>query len=203
MALSQRPYAPGPNLPGVESVIAQSVQGQGPGPLPALQIITSTAETLIVNPAQPTLPLSCAIPPNTNNEQVPIDLNWSGDIQTSESGNITLKVYCAPPNVPLDLDDGVGIGSSGALAGPTGGGAAPFYVSGKLIFDSIAGTLQGTIKFFYNQHLVAEVAISNAAELVGISNTADPVAQFFVSVQATASDSDNPVNVNTQNLSVG
>lgn len=195
MALSQRPFAPGPNLPNVQSVIAQSVQGEGPGPLPASQVITGTAETLLTNPAQPSLALSCAIPPNTNLEQVPVDLNWSGDIQTSESGNITLKVYSGTTL------GGTLIGSSGAVAYPTSGGKAPFWAAAKLIFDSVAGKLDGKIEFFLNHTLVVAVAIS--ATITGVSNTNDPVAQFCVSLTASAASSGDPVTVNTQNLSVG
>lgn len=193
MSLSQRPYAPGPNLPGVQSVIAQSTQGEGPGPLPALQTIGSTAETLLVNPAQPTLALSCAIPPNTNLEQIPFEFNWSGYLQTTNSGTITLKVYSGTSL------SGTALGSSGAIT--QNSAVAPFWAQMKLIYDSVSGKLGGAIKFVVNNTIVAEVHLSNV--VTGINNTNDPVLQFCVSVTSSAADGTHLLTVNTQNLSCG
>lgn len=195
MALSQRPFGPGPNLPNVQSTIAQSTQGEGPGPLPALQTVSTTAETLIVNPAAPTLALSCAVPPNTNIEQVPFDINWSGYVTTKATGNITLKVYSGTTL------SGTLLGSSGAIAGPTSGGSFPFWASAKLIFDSVSGKLDGKIEFFVNHTLVAAVAVSNT--ITGVANTNDPVAQFCASVTSSGADGTHLTTINTQNLSCG
>jgi hypothetical protein len=193
MTLSLRPFAPGPNLPGVENVIAQSVQGEGPGPLPALQVLITTAETLIVNPANLAQALSCAIPPNTNIEQVPFDFNWSGYITTEGSGTVTLKVY-------------EGTSTSGTLLGSSStvtqnSASAPFFVQAKMIYDSVSGKLCGVIKFVINNTIVAEVHLSNV--VTGLSNTTDPVVQFCVSLTSSAAGSGTPTTINTQNLSCG
>jgi hypothetical protein len=188
---------PGSNLPNVQNVIAQSVQGEGPGPLPASQVITGTSETLLTNPANTALALSCAIPPNALYEQIPFDFNWSGVITTTESANITLKVYEGTAIVSGNL-----LGSSGAEAYPTSGGSAPFWAAAKLMFDSVSGKLDGKIEFFLNHVLVSAVAVSHT--ITGISNTTDdPVVQFCVSVTASAASGSDPVTVNTQDLSVG
>lgn len=194
MSLYNRPYKPGPNLPNVQSVIAQSVQGEGPGPLPALQSIAVTTEVLIVNPAQPTLALSCAIPPNTNNEQIPFDFNWSGYIKTTAASNLTLKVYEGTAVSAGNL-----LGSSGAIAQNTA--SAPFWASAKLVYDSVSGLLTGKIEFNVNNDIVAAVAISHT--IGSISNTNDPVLSFCVSVTASGASGPDPVTVNTQDLSCG
>jgi hypothetical protein len=196
MALSQRPFGPGPNLPNVQSVIAQSVQGEGPGPLPASQSLSTTAETLIVNPAQTSLALSCAVPPNTNLEQIPFEFNWSGEITTKATGNLTLKVYSGTAIVSGNL-----LGSSGAIAGVTSGGSSPFWAAAKLIYDSVSGKLDGKIEFFVNHVLVAAVAVSNT--ITGVSNTNDPVAQFCVTLTSSGADGTHLTTINTQNLSCG
>jgi hypothetical protein len=196
MALSQRPFAPGPNLPGVQSFITQSVQGEGPGPLPASQSLSTTAETLLTNPAQPTLALSCAVPPNTNLEQIPIEFNLSGVITTKATGNLTLKVYSG-----IAIASGSLLGSSGAIAGVTSGGSSPFWASAKLIFDSVSGKLDGKIEFFVNHTLVAAVAVSNT--ITGVSNTNDPVAQFCASLTSSGADGTHLTTINTQNMSCG
>lgn len=193
MSLAQRPYAPGPNLPGVQSVIAQSVQGEGPGPLPALQNLATTAETLIVNPAQTSLALSCAIPPNTNLEQIPFDFNWSGYITTNSTTNLTLKVYSGTST------SGTLLGSSGTVA--QNSASAPFWVQAKMIFDSVSGKLCGVIKFVVNNTIVAEVHLSNV--VTGISNSNDPVVQFCVSLTSSGADGTHLTTINTQNLSCG
>lgn len=195
MALSLRPYAPSTNLPNVENVIAQSVQGEGPGPLPALQTVTSSSETLITNPANSSLALSCAVPPNTNLEQVPFDFNWSGYITTGASGTVTLKVYSGTAIVSGNL-----LGSSGAIT--QNSSTAPFYAAAKLIYDSVSGKLDGKIEFFVNHTLVAAVHVSNT--ITSVSNTTDPVAQFCVSITSSGASTGSAATViNTQNLSVG
>jgi hypothetical protein len=195
MSLHQRPFGPASNLPNVQNTIAQSVQGEGPGPIPALQSITSTAETLLTNPANTALALSCAIPPNTNLEQIPWEFEWSGYIKTTANGNITLKVYEGTAIVSGNL-----MGSSGAIAQNTA--SAPFWANGKFIFDSVSGKLEGTIGFFINGSLVATVAISNV--LTGFSNTtSDPVVQFCASITSSGAASGTPTTINTQNLTCG
>lgn len=193
MALSKRPFTPGTNLPNVSSVISQSVQGEGPGPLPALQSISATTEQLIVNPFNTAIALSCAIPPNTNLEQQPLNFNWSGYIKTTANGNITLKIYSGTSL------SGTLLGSSGAIA--QNNLAAPFWAKMELIYDSVSGKLDGTVKFFLNHGIVAEVAISNT--ITGVSNTTDPVAQFCVSCTSSGASGANLTTINTQDLSCG
>ena len=196
MALLDRPYGPSSGNPSGLSVIAQDVQGEGPGPLPALQVISSTAETLIVNPANTALVLTVQIPPNTELEQTLFDLIASGYIKTTNTTNITLKLYSGAAIVSGNL-----LKSSGAIAQNTL--TLAFYVKGNLIYDSVSGILAGTVKFYLAETLVAEATLANF--VTGINNAANPgpVAEFCLSITSSAATALLPTTINVQKFSAG
>lgn len=195
MALLERPFGPAAPAANVATMPAQNTQAQNlPNPLPATQSITSTAETLIVSPANPSVALSIAIPPSTALEQMPFDLNISGYIKTTNSTNITLTLYAGTAIVSGNL-----LKASTATA--QNSGTAPFWVKGKLIYDSVSGKLAGTVGFYINGTLVAEATLANT--VTGISNTNSPVVQFCLSITSSAASGGNPTTINVNAFSAG
>lgn len=199
MALSDRPFAPTTRATTVPpfALNTQAVAaGQQNVILSVLQTLAGTGETQIVSGQLPTAPISVAIPPATANEQTVIDLFWSGYVQTTASGNITLKVYSGNSTT---IGSNVLLGSSGAIAQATS--AAPFWAHATLVYDSVSGKLDGKIEFFVNHTLVAAVAISNT--VTGVSNLSNPVAVFTLTAQSSGATAGTLTTINTQKFSVG
>lgn len=166
MPLSDRPYGPslGGSSPSASLALnAQATNPGGPtqGPLPVVQTIASTAETLILGyPIASAIALFVALGPDTALEQSVFDLWISGIIQTSNTTNITLKVYEG-----LVIASGNLLGSSGAIAQNGTSLAvqltASFFIKAQMMYDSISGLLVGTIQFYVNKTNVAGVTLSN------------------------------------------
>lgn len=195
MPLSDRPFGPTSGAASVANQTGNNVSAALAGPLPALQAVTAVAETLILNPENLAVALSIAIPPDKNLEQKVIDLFASGYIKTTAAGNVTLKLYAGTVIAAGSL-----LGSSGAIAQATA--TSPFYVKGRLIYDSVSGTLVGSVQFYVNKTLVAEATLSNFP--TGISNlTAAAVAQFCLSITSSGAAAGTPTTINVQAFSIG
>lgn len=195
MPVSDRPFGPTSGAASVANQTGNNVQAALAGPLPALQAVTAVAETLILNPTNLAVALSIAIPPDKNLEQKVLDLFASGYIKTTAAGNITLKLYAGTV-----IAGGSLLGTSGAIAQATA--TSPFYVKGRLIYDSVSGTLVGSVQFYVNKTLVAEATLSNFP--AGISNlTAAAVAQFCLSITSSGAAAGTPTTINVQTFSVG
>jgi len=184
------------------STIAQDVQGEGPGPLPALQLVTSATEAKILNPANLTLALTCSVPPNTGIEQTPFDVYASGYIKTTASGTIALGLYA----------DGSATVTSGNLLHKTASATtqnsatAPWSLHAKLQYDSVSGKLTGVCGMNINNVIDPEIAISNV--LTGISNLGDPVVgdqvvTFSLSITSSGALTATPTTTNVQKFSCG
>jgi hypothetical protein len=195
MPLSDRPYGPTSGAASVANQTGNNVSAALAGPLPALQAITAVAETLILNPENLAVALSIAIPPDKNLEQKVLDLFASGYIKTTAAGNVTLKLYAGTV-----IAGGSLLGTSGAIAQATT--TSPYYVKGRLIYDSVSGTLVGSVQFYVNKTLVAEATLSNFP--AGISNlTAAAVAQFCLSITSSGATAGTPTTINVQAFSIG
>lgn len=195
MPVSDRPFGPTSGAASVANQTGNNVQAALAGPLPALQAVTAVAETLILNPENLAVALSIAIPPDKNLEQKVLDLFASGYIKTTAAGNVTLKLYAGTV-----IAGGSLLGTSGAIAQATA--TSPFYVKGRLIYDSVSGTLVGSVQFYVNKTLVAEATLSNFP--AGISNlTAAAVAQFCLSITSSGAAAGTPTTINVQTFSVG
>jgi hypothetical protein len=202
MALNQRPYGPSAGNPAGLSTFAQNAAAVGavPGPLPALQLVTSATEVVIINPltaalATP-LALNVALPPKVGLEQIPFDLNVSGYITTTASGNQTLKLYSGTSTTVAS--DKL-LGSSGAIAQNTA--SAPFYIAAKLIYDSVSGLLCGKIEFYVNKTIVTAVTLSNF--VASVSDANDPVLSFLLSLTSSGALTTAITTINVQNFSAG
>lgn len=207
MPNSQRPF--GPVTPAANSAtmpaLNQQAYPQNPpsGPLPVLQTIIATVETLIASAFNAATALSCPAGPDTALEQNVFDFWASGYIKTTASGTVTLKVYEGTAIASGNL-----LGSSGAITQNTA--TATWWAHARLIFDSVSGVLAGDIEFYVNKTRVAVVTLSNFVG--GFNNTGNqsatpPVAavlpQFCMSITSSGAASGTPTTINVQNFSCG
>lgn len=215
MPLSDRPYGPSLGGSSPSASLALNVQATNPGgptagPLPVTQAITSTAETLILGyPIAAAVALFCALGPDTTLEQSAFDLYISGIIQTSNTTNVTLKVYQG-----LVISAGQLLGSSGAIAQNGTSLAvqntASFIIHAQLIFDSVSGVLAGKIEFYVNKTVVAFVTLSNF--VAGFLNVGNPNANpptvsnlpvFCLSLTSSAATALLPTTITVSKFSAG
>lgn len=197
MPLQTRPYGPNPGNPSGLSTFAQNTQAaQAKGVLPALLSVVATAEQVVPNPLNITLPLCVQTPPQAGCEQIPLDLNVSGYIKTSSSGSVTLKVYSGSS---LTVGSNTLLGTTGAQT--QNSASSPFWLKGKLIYDSVSGTLTGTIGAYVNKVLVAEATLSNF--VTGVNDANNPVLSLVLTITASGAATGTPVTLNIQNFSIG
>lgn len=190
-----RPFGASPGNTTGLSTLALNTQGaQVQGVLPAKQTISSTAETLLVNPLIPTLTLVIGLPPQVGLEQRVFDLVASGYIKTATTTNITLNLYVGTAIVSGNL-----LKSSGTVA--QNSATAPFFIRARLIYDSVSGLLCGAVEFYINKTIVAQATLTNFP--TGISDTADPVETFCLSITSSGATSGNPTVINLQAFSAG
>lgn len=175
---SNRLYGP-VGVPNIAATVPLNASGAAAAVLPALQTILTTAETTLVNPSLPTTPLLVSIPPQSPLEGRIFEIVASGYLNLGTSSTATLKLYSGTSLTP---GSNTSLGSSGAISAFSG--KAPWYVIARLVFDSVSGKLQGTIKFMVNNTLVAEVAVANV--VTGLNNAGGvngaPVANFVLTV---------------------
>jgi hypothetical protein len=197
MALSDRPVGPQTIAASSSAQSGLNVQAVLNAVMPALQVLASSTETVIVNPENTAIALILALPPyQPSLEQTAFDLWASGYTTTTASGTITIKLYSGTSTT---VGSDTALGSSGAVTQNTA--SAPWRVHAELLYDSVSGKLTGTIEFSVNNSLVTKVALTNV--VTGISNLTNPVASFVISFTSSGATSGTPTTVNVQKFSVG
>lgn len=202
--LLDRPNGPTSGAASVPNQIPLNTQGAQNGPLPALLTLTSNAETLVPSAELPTVPLTINLnPANGPYEQRIFDAVASGIVTTKNASNVTIKVYEGAAIAGGNL-----LGTSGAIAVNTA--TCTFYAKLLLMLDSVSGNLVGTIKFYLNEQVVAEVTLSN---FVTGFNTIDNIngnpqklavmPQFCLSFTSSAASAGNPTTASVQAFSCG
>jgi hypothetical protein len=197
MALLDRPNGPVSGAASSTTATALNTQAAQSGPLPATQAIVSTSETKILSPENSAVVLSVVLPPFTADEQTPLDLSISGYIKTTASGTIALGVYADA----LTTVTSANLLHKTASATTQNSTTAPFFIHIKLIYDSVSGKLQGQAGGIINNVIDPEIAITNVP--TGISNTANPVATFSLTITSSGAASGTPTTINVQKFSVG
>ncbi|MGA9668431.1 MAG: hypothetical protein WBQ94_04440 [Terracidiphilus sp.] len=196
MSLWNRPN--GPVSPAANSATATALNTQAAisGPLPLAVSITSATEAKILTALGTAL--TVALQPDSEFEQTVFDICVSGYIKTTASGTIAIGVYA---------DSGTTVTAGNLLhktasATTQNTATAPFFIQGRLIYDSVSGKLTGKIGGMINNVIDPDIAISNV--LTGISNTtvAGPVA-FSLSVTSSGALTTAITTVNIQRFSVG
>jgi hypothetical protein len=190
------PVSRGAVVPPVALNTQATAVGQQTSTLPLLQSIVSTAETQILSGPVPQIPLSCALHPSTQSEQVKFNFDASGYITTTASGNITLSLY-AGVSTTIGSNTLLKASSATSQASTT----APWWCHADLIYDSVSGLLCGTVQFYINKVLVAAATLTNFP--TGINNANDPVEQFSMTITSSGAGSGTPTTINVANFSCG
>ena len=209
MSLSDRPYGPTSGAASVANQIPlnkQATQTQTlAGVLPVLFELAGTAEMQVPSAPNAAVPLTIQIPPDTQIEQTVFDLFASGYIETTASGNITIKLY---EGSSATIGSNTLLGSSGAIAQASA--TAAWFAHAQLIFDSVSGTLAGKVDFYVNKTIVASVTLSNFP--TGFLNQANPSANpptvanlpsFTLTFTSSGATAGTLTTVNVQKFSVG
>lgn len=197
MGLWDRPNGPTSGAANSATATALNVQAAQAGPLPATQSIAVTTETKILSPENSAVALTITLPPDTANEQSLLDLVCSGVITTKTSTNLSLGLYA----------DGLTTVTAGNLLHKTAtpvaqnSTSAPFFFHAQLIYDSVSGKLQGKCDGMINNVVDPGIAFTNVP--TGISNTANPVATFSISITSSGATAPNPTSITIQKFSVG
>jgi hypothetical protein len=197
MSLWDRPNGPQTIAASSSSQAGLNTQAALAAILPAQLSVVSSTETVVPNPENTAIALICPLPPNQPSlEQTLFNVVASGYIQTANSTNVTVKLYSG---TSLTVGSDTLLGTSGAIAQNTA--KAPWALLANLIYDSVSGKLQGSIKFWVNNTLVAEVAISNV--ITGLSNANNPVASFLLSFTSSAAAGGSASLINVQKFTAG
>lgn len=196
MGIYDRPQ--GPVVPAANSANqpALNIQAAIAAQLPAQLVLTAVAETVVPSPNAATQALIIQLNPDTANEQAILVLAASGYVKTTAAGTITIKLYSG---TSLTVGSDTLLGSSGAIT--QNSATAPFMLIAHLVYDSVSGKLQGSIRFVVNNTLVAEAAVSTV--VTGINNANNPVASFLLSVTSSGAAGGTPTTVNVAKFSVG
>lgn len=201
MALSDRPYGPvsrGAVVPPVALNTQATSAGQQTPTLPVLQSIVATAETQILAGPTPLLPLSCAIPVATENEQKRFSFDASGYITTTASGNITLTLYSG---VSTTIGSNTLLKASSATSQASL--TAPWWIHADLIYDSVSGLLCGKVEFYINKTLIAATTLTNFPTGINNLNASGPVVQFSMTITSSGAGSGTPTTINVANFTCG
>jgi hypothetical protein len=173
-----------------------NVQAALASPLSATQVLASTAATVILNPQNLTIPLTCSLSPNQGCEQTSFDLWASGYLTTTNSTNITAALQSG---TSATSGSNTILGGSGAIACNTV--SCPWRVHAELLYDSVSGKLHGTFEWLLNNTLVAKAAL--AAVVSGIKDSNNPVANFVLSFTSSAAAGGTPTTISVKKFSVG
>jgi hypothetical protein len=197
MSLGQRPFGPSPQAVSGQNVFSQNVQAAlAQGVLPALQSIASSSETFITNPLNSAQLLAVPIPPGVL-EQIPFDIYVSGYVKTGASGTVTLKLY---EGTSSTTGSDKNLGTSGAVT--MNSLAGPFCLHCmNCVYDSVSGIFSGSFGGFLYETRIADAIF--AAFPTGISNSADPVMTFLLTIASSGAAASTPTTINVQNFSVG
>jgi hypothetical protein len=174
-----------------------STQLATPSALPATQNITVATESIILSPSNPAGALTTALGPFTALEQTVFDVIASGYITTRAAGTIALGLYVGASATVV----------AGSLLHKTAAAVtqntttAPWWIRAQLIYDSVSGKLQGKCGGTINNVLDPEIAITNVPS--GISNLANPVVTFSLSITSTGGASGTPTTINVQKFTAG
>ena len=139
-----------------------------------------------------TVPLALTIPANSLLSGKRFSALWSFTVVAASSENFTAKLYAAKVALSTTPGSNTLLGSSGTVA--TGGaGTNDGWAEFQGQYSAASGKLTGTVKFFFNNTVVAEVAVSNI--ITGIVGTTDPVLNFGISATFGTAGATNSVSI--------
>lgn len=174
--------------------VAINVQGstqQGVASLPANQSFSTTAETQITDPGLANAyPLALAIPPGGPCEQETFDVVFSGYITTTQSSTVVFKLY-EGDSATIGSNQLLGSSSSATVATTT----VSFALQASCVYDSVSGKLTGRFSGIVGGTATALAAFTSSPFALSISNTANPVMTFTITVTFGTASTPNVVNL--------
>jgi hypothetical protein len=198
MSLWDRPNGPGTGAALSATQTPLNVHAVGAAELPVLQLVLTAAETKIFVPQNPLIALVVPLSPNTPTlEQTIFDLVVSGYIKTTGASTIQLGLYA---DALLAITAGNLLHKT-AAATAQNTASAPFFIHGTFIYDSVSGKLQGKVGGMINNVIDPDIAVSN--QIVGISNTGNPVLNFSLSVTSSGATAVLPTSINIMKFNAG
>jgi len=153
--MSNRLFGPS-GAPGSAGSLAINTAGAASPVLPATQVVTVNTETVILNPANTTVPLLASLPAGANYDGIPLKFRASGKVHTAGSYTVTLKLY---EGTSLTVGSDTLLKTSGAITAFTGD--SNWWIEAAFEYDSVSGLMNGTIQFMVNNTLVATAAFTN------------------------------------------
>lgn len=199
MGQSTQLYSAGKlNSTGIPQKIAINTQAGNAAPLPALQTITGTAETQILDPSQAlAFPLAVAIPPGGPCEQEFFVVAVSGYIKTGQTSTVVLKLY-AGSSATIGSNTQLGASTSTSPATTT----VPFSIEAKCIYDSVSGKLDvQSFSAVINGTVNSTIAGSPPFSL-SLSNSNNPVVSFTLTVTFGTGSAGTPNFINVKNFAI-
>jgi hypothetical protein len=175
---SNRLYGPA-GTPGAAGSVALNTSGVAAlPPLPAVQTILNTVETVILNPALTGVALILPIPQNGALPGQRFEVYASGYLNNGTNSTVTLRLYSGTSTTP---GSNTLMSSSGATAAIAT--KVDWWVAASLIYSPTSGKISGTAKWIINNVIVAETAITNQPAIVIGPPAPGAVASFVLSAQ--------------------
>lgn len=196
MALWTRPNGPQSTAFTTSQAGLNQQAALGAAVQPATLVLTAATEAVVPHPQNPSIAYVCSLSPSEGNEAVPFDLVVSGYVTTTNTTNVTLKLYSG---TSLTVASDVALAASAATAQNTA--SAPFEIHAHLLYDSVSGKLTGWFDGLVNNTLITKAALSNI--VTGIKDTNNPVANFVLSATSSAAASGFATTVVVKNFTVG
>ena len=166
-----------------------NVQAQGNVVLPTTFAVSSATETVIPNPQNTSAALIAPLPPNQpQNANTPLDFIVSGEIQTTASGTVELKLYSGTSTT---VGNDTKIADSGAVTQNTL--TVPFEFHVHLVLGATSGKIGGWFEGFINNTLITRTALNSV--LSGLSNAANPVINVLPSITSSGATSGTPTTI--------
>jgi len=201
--ISSRLFGPG-GAPGAPGLVGLNTAGGAKPPLPALQVITTSAtDTVILNPAlgSATQALVLSIPAmgpiatgliGAQLEQQPFRIIASGYYSTGTSTTCTIKLWSGTSTT---TGSDTNIATSGAITAISG--KTPWLMICDCIYDSVSGKLNGTSKWIANGTLVAEAAFATVITGLASSGAGQgaPIFNLVLSCAFATGNAANQINV--------
>jgi hypothetical protein len=174
--------------------IAQNVSGALAQTLPAVQLISGSTETQIVDPGVIANLLILSIPPGSPLEQRPFEVLVSGYVTTATTATATVSIYEGTSTTIASNKKLATTGASASLATAS----CPFELRIRCIYDSVSGKLDGyIISGIIGGTLVTPAAFTAGSSpyALTIINTNNPVLSFTLTATFSSANAGNTIHI--------
>lgn len=179
--------------------VAINTAGANNASLPALQVFTGTSETAFTDPAVAnSIPIAAAIPPGGPCEQEAFALVFSGYVKAGQATTVVFKVRqgdsaTVSSNTLVITTASVSIAAAGTF---------PFAGEVRMVYDSVSGKFDVLSAAFVLDGVVTAPTIATMPVSATLSNTANPVVAFTLTVTFGTGSSGTPNSVNLKDFGI-